>query len=175
MTMYLPDVDGHPQEFPVASRDELMRQLPGLKKKFLTYDAYGRARFTDLFSPAELQGATILRANNFHSIYLENLGNGHFKMRPLPAEAQMAPLYGMVVDDFNGDGNLDVAVNGNDYGNEVTNGRYDALNGLVLLGDGKVIANLEPAEFLRSRQPEVEAYVYAFHRGQRSASGEVRS
>ncbi len=25
---------------------------------------------------------------------------------------------------------------GNDYGNEVTAGRYDALNGLVLLGDG---------------------------------------
>jgi hypothetical protein len=137
MTMYLPDVDGRMQEFPVASRDELMRQLPGLKKKFLTYDAYGKARFTDLFTPAELQGARVLQANNFHSIYLENLGHGHFRMRPLPAEAQMAPLYGMVVDDFNGDGNLDVAVSGNDYGNEVTNGRYDALNGLVLLGDGK--------------------------------------
>ena len=25
---------------------------------------------------------------------------------------------------------------GNDYGNEVTAGRYDAMNGLVLLGDG---------------------------------------
>jgi osmoprotectant transport system ATP-binding protein len=46
---------------------------------------------------------------------------------------------------------------------------------IVLLGDGKLIANLEPSEFLRSRQPEVEAYVHAFHRGQRSASGEVRS
>jgi osmoprotectant transport system ATP-binding protein len=45
---------------------------------------------------------------------------------------------------------------------------------IVLLGDGKLIANLEPAEFLRSRQPEIEAYVHAFHRGQRSASGEVR-
>jgi len=41
-----------------------------------------------------------------------------------------------VIDDFNGDGNLDVAASGNDYGNEVANGRYDALNGLVLLGDG---------------------------------------
>jgi hypothetical protein len=48
----------------------------------------------------------------------------------------MAPLFGMEVDDFNGDGNLDVAICGNDYGNEVFNGRYDAMNGLVLLGDG---------------------------------------
>src|SRR4030095_7880121 len=48
-----------------------------------------------------------------------------------------SPLNGMVVDDFNDDGNLDIAINGNDYGNEVLNGRYDAMNGLVLLGDGK--------------------------------------
>ena len=26
---------------------------------------------------------------------------------------------------------------GNDFGTEVTNGRYDAMNGLVLSGDGK--------------------------------------
>jgi osmoprotectant transport system ATP-binding protein len=45
---------------------------------------------------------------------------------------------------------------------------------IVLLNQGKLIANLEPAEFLRSRQPEIEAYVRAFHRGQRSANGEVR-
>jgi osmoprotectant transport system ATP-binding protein len=45
---------------------------------------------------------------------------------------------------------------------------------IVLLEAGKLIANLAPAEFLHSRQPEIEAYVHAFHRGQRSASGEVR-
>jgi osmoprotectant transport system ATP-binding protein len=45
---------------------------------------------------------------------------------------------------------------------------------IVLLNEGKLIANLDPAEFLRSRQPEIEAYVHAFHRGQRSASSEVR-
>jgi osmoprotectant transport system ATP-binding protein len=45
---------------------------------------------------------------------------------------------------------------------------------IVLLNDGKLIANLEPSEFLRSRQPEIEAYVHAFHRGQQSASSEVR-
>jgi hypothetical protein len=43
----------------------------------------------------------------------------------------------MVADDFNNDGNLDIAICGNDYGNEVSAGRYDAMNGLVLTGDGK--------------------------------------
>jgi hypothetical protein len=46
-------------------------------------------------------------------------------------------LNGMVTDDIDGDGNLDIVINGNDYGTEVTTGRYDALNGLVLKGDGK--------------------------------------
>ena len=54
----------------------------------------------------------------------------------MPPLAQIAPLNGMQVGDFNSDGNLDVALLGNDYGNEVTAGRYDAMNGLVLLGDG---------------------------------------
>ena len=67
---------------------------------------------------------------------MKNNGNGKFELQPLPDLAQWAPLNGMVVDDFNGDGNPDVAMSGNDYGNEVFNGRYDAMNGLVLLGDG---------------------------------------
>ncbi len=40
---------------------------------------------------------------------------------------------------------------------------------IVLLGDGKVIANLPRDRFLRSAQPEIVAYAHAFHRGQSSA------
>ena len=57
-------------------------------------------------------------------------------MIPLPKEAQFSALNGMVVDDFDGDGNLDVLINGNDFGTDVSIGRYDALNGLLLKGDG---------------------------------------
>ena len=56
--------------------------------------------------------------------------------------AQLSPVFGMVADDFTDDGNLDVALCGNDFGNEVGNGRYDAMNGLVLEGDGK--GNFKP-------------------------------
>jgi len=45
---------------------------------------------------------------------------------------------------------------------------------IVLLSEGKVVANLEPGEFLRSDEPEVEAYVRAFHRGSRSAGQEAQ-
>jgi osmoprotectant transport system ATP-binding protein len=45
---------------------------------------------------------------------------------------------------------------------------------IVLLSKGKLIASLEPTEFLRSPDPQIEAYVKAFHRGQRVTSAEVR-
>jgi hypothetical protein len=137
LTLFLPDRNGALKEFPAASRDEMVRQLPGLKKKFPTYKDYAEATLADLFPPQALADAYTRHANNFQSVYLENLGQGQFSMHALPVMAQLAPLYGMVVDDFDHDGNLDLALSGNDYGNEVTNGRYDAFNGLVLLGDGK--------------------------------------
>jgi hypothetical protein len=57
-------------------------------------------------------------------------------MIPLPKEAQVSVINAMVVDDFDGDGNLDVLINGNDYGTGISIGRYDAMNGLLLKGDG---------------------------------------
>ncbi len=136
-TVYLPAQDGRLHEFPVHTRDDIVDQLPALKKKFLTYKDFAKAGIYDLFSKEEMKNALVLRANNLKSSYVENLGNGRFKMSALPVEAQMAPVYGMVAEDFDHDGNLDLALCGNDYGTEVTNGRYDAVNGLLLLGNGK--------------------------------------
>src|SRR3546814_7819660 len=71
------------------------------------------------------------------SVYVENLGNNQFKLSDLSAMAQVAPVKGMVTEDVNTDGLPDIVLIGNDYGNEVFAGRYDAFNGLIMLGDGK--------------------------------------
>jgi hypothetical protein len=86
--------------------------------------------------------------NTSESCYLRNDGNGKFTIIPLPNQAQISPINGMVVDDFDGDGNLDVVMNGNDFGTEVGVGRYDAFNGLMLKGDGK--GNFTPQSILQS-------------------------
>lgn len=44
---------------------------------------------------------------------------------------------------------------------------------IVLLQEGKLIANLTPAEFLQSREPHIVAYIRAFHRGERSAAPDL--
>lgn len=41
---------------------------------------------------------------------------------------------------------------------------------IVLLGEGKLICSLSTEDFLRSTAPEIQAYVHAFHRGQRTAA-----
>ncbi len=81
-------------------------------------------------------GALRLKANMLQSCYLRNEGGGRFTIIPLPVAAQVSAINGMVVDDFDGDGNLDVLINGNDYATSIGIGRYDAFNGLVLKGDG---------------------------------------
>jgi hypothetical protein len=137
MSLYLKDQHGNKKEFPVSARDNVMAQLPLLNKKFPSYKSFAAADIHDIFSDADLNNAVHLQANNFASCYIENLGKGKFKVHPLPAPAQFAPVFAMIADDFNSDGNLDVLLCGNDFGNEPTNGRYDAMNGLVLLGNGK--------------------------------------
>jgi hypothetical protein len=91
----------------------------------------------DEILPAEKRKDAIrLKANILESCYLRNDGRGKFTMIPLPAQAQVSVLNAMVTDDFDGDGNLDVLISGNDYGTDISIGRYDALNGLLLKGDG---------------------------------------
>ena len=137
VTVFLKNQQGIKKEYTAMNRDDIVSQLPGVRKKFLTYKEFAKADIHQIFSEDEMKGALILQANNFKSCYLKNNGNGKFELHPLPDLAQMAPLNGMVVDDFNNDGNLDVAISGDDYGNEVFNGRYDAMNGFVLAGNGK--------------------------------------
>ena len=136
-SLYLPDEQGNKKEYPAQTRDDIVDPLPALKKKFLTYKEFGKAGMSQLLDEKDLKTAYELQANYMQSSYIENLGNGKFKLHALPVPAQLAPVYGMVIDDFNGDGNLDIATVGNDYGTEVSVGRYDALNGLIMLGDGK--------------------------------------
>ncbi|HVZ55956.1 MAG TPA: VCBS repeat-containing protein [Chitinophagaceae bacterium] len=148
-TVYLKDKQGgKKREFTAQNRDDIVDQLPVLKKKFLTYRDFATAEFSQVFSKEELKGALILHANYFKSALLRNDGKGHFDLVPLPVMAQLSPVYGMIAEDVNQDGNLDVVLCGNDYGTEVTDGRYDAMNGLVLLGDGK--GQFTPLSILQS-------------------------
>jgi hypothetical protein len=135
-SVFLEDRTGELREFPAQGRDEVIERMPSVKKRFKDYKSFATATFDDIFPPENRKDAIRLKATMLQSCYLRNDGEGKFTMIPLPKEAQVSALNGMVADDFDGDGNLDVLINGNDFGTEVTIGRYDALNGLLLKGDG---------------------------------------
>jgi hypothetical protein len=122
--------------FPVHFWDELNQQSPKFRKKFTRYRQFSKVTMDQLFTPEEMNGAVVHEANQMSSSYIENLGGGKFRLKALPVEAQVAPVNGVVVEDIDGDANLDVVMIGNDFGNEVFAGRYDAFVGLVLKGDG---------------------------------------
>jgi hypothetical protein len=88
------------------------------------------------FSPAILQRALYYQVETFASVFLHNEGNGTFSSTPLPNLAQIAPMKAIIVDDVDGDGNLDLVVAGNLYDVEPNTPRADAGNGLWLRGDG---------------------------------------
>lgn len=148
-SIYLEDkLGGTKKEFPFFSRDDMLKQIIGIKSKYPDYKSFANATMQDILTPQQMKSSLRLKANYLQSCFLRNDGNGKFTMIPLPKEAQISMLNGMVVEDFDGDSNLDVAINGNDYGTEVSVGRYDALNGLVLKGDGK--GNFKPMSILQS-------------------------
>ncbi len=122
--------------YPIHFWEEINSQSTKFRRKYSSYKQFGQATTETLLTPDDLKGAIMLQANHMESSYIENLGGGKFKMTSLPIAVQVGPVNGMVTADINGDGNLDVAMIGNDYGNEVFTGRYDAFTGLVLVGDG---------------------------------------
>jgi hypothetical protein len=123
--------------YPVHFWDELNTQSPKFRNKYISYHQYGDATIFDVLTTDDLKDALVLDANCMESSYIENLGGGKFSIKPLPTLAQVSPVNGIVVSDLNNDNNLDLLLAGNDFGNEVFAGRFDASIGSVLIGDGK--------------------------------------
>lgn len=125
------------KSYPIYHRNVLLSQMPSLKNKFKTYESYARASMDDIFPENTLKDAYIRECRYFESAWIENMGDGSFKIHSLPIEAQISPVVGMVASDYNDDGNFDILLTGNSYSSNIFTGQYDASTGLFLAGDGK--------------------------------------
>jgi hypothetical protein len=126
----------HGVSYPVAGRDELTRAIPPLASKFPTFASFGASTVADLFSREDIAAARTLEAHTFASAIALNDGHGAFSVKPLPIEAQIAPVNAAVAGDFDGDGRTDLLVAGNFFAVPPIQGRYDASYGLLLHGAG---------------------------------------
>ena len=111
--------------------------LPSLKKKYLSYETFSRAKFKDFFSTETLQKSLIYNATLLETVYIENKGSLNFEIKTLPKQIQLSTVNAFLVEDFNKDGNLDLMGGGNFFRSNIQMGRYDASYGNILLGNGK--------------------------------------
>ena len=125
------------QETPFASKDELVKQIPFLNKKFLSYKDFAEASFTELLPKDKINGAFKKQVFELGSSYFENQGDNTFKKHQLPFMAQISSVNDIAVDDFNNDGYTDVLLVGNNYNINTQLGKLDASHGLILLNNKK--------------------------------------
>ncbi|NJN25157.1 MAG: hypothetical protein HC819_03830 [Cyclobacteriaceae bacterium] len=129
------DQFGTTREYPLAGYDEVVRQIKGLEKKFPMYGDFAMADIQAILSKEQLEKAKIKRVNLLQSIYLEN-ASGSFIARPLPIHAQLGPVRDILIDDVDGDLIPDALLLGTLKTTPSTEAWYDALTGVLLLGDG---------------------------------------
>jgi hypothetical protein len=125
------------KEYIFHTRDEMTKQMPYLKKKYLSYHKFSEATFRDMYTEEQLKDAERYAAYNFESGIIENLGAGKFRFKPLPKAAQFSTINTILSGDFDNDGNTDLLVAGNFYPINIQMGRNDASYGLFLRGNGK--------------------------------------
>jgi hypothetical protein len=107
-----------------------------LRSRYPSYKSFGASTIQQILPAAALAGAQVREAYDFASAVALNDGKGTFTLEQLPVEAQFAPVYAALADDFDGDGKTDLVLGGNFYGVTPLRGRYDASYGLMLRGRG---------------------------------------
>ncbi len=133
--------------YPLRGRECSSQQMPFIAEKFPSFESFGKANLREVYGD-DLDIAYHRTATNFATSLLKNNGNGAFELIALPPEAQLSSVNGILVEDFNKDGNLDALLAGNLFASEVETPRNDASVGLCLIGDGK--GNFTPLSATKS-------------------------
>lgn len=129
------------REIPFATYEELTKQLPNLKKKFLYAKDFSEATLDDLVGSEKLADSEVLEVNTLQSVYFENTGNKfEYKKHDLPDELQFSTLNTALIYDVHNDGSKEILIGENFYGNNVEMGRSDA-------GFGHILTIMEGTQF----------------------------
>jgi len=147
--------------YPLTLRDDLIRSLAYLKGRYVDYKQYAKQTMAEVFPQKELTDAVVKNAFTFATTLARNNGDGSFTMVPLPAEAQIAPMYGILATDIDGDGKPDLLMAGNFDGVQPEIGKMSAGYGVYLRGDGRgrftTVSELESGFFVPGQARDIQA------------------
>ncbi|WP_434084137.1 VCBS repeat-containing protein [Fodinibius sediminis] len=153
--------------YPVALRHDLMAVLPMLNNKAPNYHSYAGKTVHELFNQKQLDESIHLQATMLGSSIGWNDGTGHFQVERLPKEAQLSPIYGIHLQDLDGDKRLDILLGGNLQTVKPQAGPYDASYGTLLKQDssGQYRA-IPPQQSGLSAEGEIRSIRSLQHAGQ---------
>ena len=121
---------------PIRGKSCSQHAMPFLNDKFPTFHEFAIQSLEDLYTPQRLDDATRLDVTELDTGILINDGQGSFSWKALPWLAQISPSFGVALQDFTGDGFLDIALAQNFHSPQRETGRMDGGLGLLLTGDG---------------------------------------
>ena len=122
--------------YPVRGRSCSSLAMPFIKEKFATFHDFASADLNQIYSAEKLNEASAFTLTHLDSSLLVNDGQGRFSIEPLPELTQVAPGFGIVAEDFDGDGNLDIVMVQNFYSPQPETGRMSGGLGAFLKGRG---------------------------------------
>ena len=122
--------------WPRATRRELSRHLRSIRREFPTNNDYARASLDEILGEKELAMAGRWEATESQSGLLLSQSDGTHRFSPLPRIAQISPMRGAVVGDFNGDGHADLYTVQNADTAAPSIGRYDGGVSQLMHGQG---------------------------------------
>ena len=115
--------------------DPMAQAVPSLRARFTSYRSWAEASMQQILGE-RFSTTKVLEANWLESTVFLNRG-GHFEAKVLPADAQLAPAFGVSAADWDGDGNEDLFLAQNFFDAEPETPRYDSGRGVWLRGDGQ--------------------------------------
>lgn len=122
---------------PVRGKSCSQNAMPFLRQKFPTYHDFAVASLTEIYTDNALETAQLFEVNTLDSGLLINNGRGHFSFQALPTLAQLAPGFGVVATEVNGDGHTDIYMVQNFYTPQRETGKMAGGLSVLLLGNGK--------------------------------------
>jgi hypothetical protein len=122
--------------FPLRGKQCSSEQIPFIKEKFPTYSSFASSDLIQVYGQDNIENAYHQQAVTFGSVFVENLGKGEFKVTDLPLAAQLSSVNGIIIEDYDSDGSMDILLAGNMFHSEVETARNDASLGLFMKGDG---------------------------------------
>lgn len=115
--------------YPYHNLHDLSEQIGFIRERVPSHSDYSRMSMEEIFTSEELSSSRILDANLLESVMLINYGNDRFEVKSLPYPAQFSPVMTILMDDFDGDGAVDLLLSGNFSGTKPEEGFYDANHG----------------------------------------------